>query len=50
MHHLLNTITFELESGNGPDLITFGPLDTDVVVFMSPGTVYTLKEVLVNGS
>ena len=45
-----NTITFELESGNGPNLITFGPLDTDVVVFMSPGTIYTLKEVLVNGT
>ena len=45
-----NTITYELVSGNGPDLITFGPLDTDVVVFMSPGTVYTLKEVLVNGA
>ena len=45
-----NTITFELESGNGPDLITFGPLEQNVVVFMSPGTVYTLKEVLVNGN
>jgi len=45
-----NTITYELESGNGPDLITFGPLDTDVVVFMGPETVYKLKEVLVNGN
>ena len=45
-----NTITYELESGNGPDLITFGPLDTDVVVFMGPETVYKLKEVLVNGA
>ena len=45
-----NTITYELESGNGPDLITFGPLDTNVVVFMGPETVYKLKEVLVNGN